>query len=98
MNASEIIRPIVGLGSGQFIPLSENIRLLFLWLFLPIQTLTIFAWIIIIVAIIKYRHYEDSNNLLIISFSLADLIFTITMGHSAASLVWNHGYANGYAG
>ena len=92
-----ITRPIVGLAANQFIPLSD-IGYIFACLYLPLQCATLLLWAVLLVAIVRDRHYEDPNNLLIVSFALADLVCTSTSLHDCLSLVLNHGYSRGFLG
>ena len=96
-SALNITRPIVGLATNQFIPLTD-IDFVFACLFLSIESLTLLLWAVILVAIVRDRHYEDPNNLLIVSFALADIVCASTSLHSAISNVWDHGYSRGYTG
>ena len=48
------------------------------------------------VAIVRDRHYEDPNNLLIVSSALADIVCTSTSLYAAISIVLDHGYSRGY--
>ena len=96
-SAGDIIRPIVGLATNQFIPLTD-IKLIFQCLLLPIECATLLFWVVLLVAIVRDRHYEDPNNLLIVSFALADIVYASTSLHAAISLVMNHGYSRGFTG
>jgi hypothetical protein len=88
---------IVGLDIDQFIPLADYVYIM-ACIFLPFQILTLIFWIIILIAIVKDRHYEEPNNLLIISFALADLLCVLTAIITASLSIWHHGYASGYIG
>jgi hypothetical protein len=88
---------IVGLDIDQFIPLMDHVYIM-AGIILPMQTLTLIFWIIILIAIVKDRHYEEPNNLFIISFALADLVCVLTAIMIAFLGLWNHGYASGYIG
>ena len=95
--AGEIIRPIVGLATNQFIPLSET-QYIFACLYMPLPCATLLFWVVLLVAIVRDRHYEDANNLLIMSFALADIVCSSTSLHSAISMVIDHGYSRGFTG
>ena len=92
-----ITRPIVGLATNQFIPLTDN-EFIATCLSLALQCATLLLWAALLVAIVRDRHYEDPNNLLIISFALADIVCTSTSLHHCLSLVLDHGYSGGYIG
>ena len=95
--AGEIIRPIVGLATNRFIPLSET-QYIFACLYMPLPCATLLFWVVLLVAIVRDRHYEDANNLLIMSFALADIVCSSTSLHSAISMVIDHGYSRGFTG
>ena len=95
--ALNFTRPIVGLAADQFIPLTDT-NFVFACLFLPIQGATLLFWAVLLVAIVRDRHYEDPNNLLIMSFALADIVFTSTTLHTCLLFVLDHGYSRGYIG
>ena len=96
-SALNITRPIVGLAANQFIPLAD-INFVFACLFLSIESATLLFWAVLLVAIVRDRHYEDPNNLLIVSFALADIVCTSTSLHTAISNVWDNGYSRGFTG
>ena len=96
-SALNITRPIIGLATNQFIPFTD-INFVFACLFLSIESATLLLWAVILVAIVRDRHYEDPNNLLIVSFALADIVCTSTILHSAVSNVWDYGYSRGFTG
>ena len=96
-NASDIIRPIVGLATDQFIPLI-GVQYIFSCLYLSLQIATLLFWIVLFIAIVRDRHYDDSNNLLIISLALADIVLVSTGFHSTITGVLYHGYSNGFIG
>ena len=96
--SGEIIRPIVGLSTNQFIPLSTDFEWGMEFFFLLLQTLTLLFWSILFAAFIKDRHYEDPTSLLIISFGLADVLFAATCLHSSITVVSDKGYNRGYIG
>ena len=92
-----ITRPIVGLATNQFIPLTD-IGFIFAFLYSSIECATLLLWAVLLAAIVRDRHYEDPNNLLIVSFALSDIVCTSTILHSAISNVWDHGYSRGFTG
>ena len=96
-SALNITRPIVGLATNQFIPLTD-LYFVFSCLWLSIECATLLLWIVILVAIARDRHYEDPNNLLIVSFALADIVCTSTTLHSTLSVVLDRGYSRGFIG
>lgn len=96
-STGDMITPIVGLATNQFFPISET-QYILACLILPLQCATLLFWAVLLVAIVRDRHYEDANNLLIISFALADIVCTSTSLHTAISLVLDHGYSRGYIG
>ena len=93
----EIIMPVVGLATNQFIPFTEN-DYVFTYIYLCLQCATLLFWVVLLVAIVRDRHYEDANNLLIMSFALADIVCTSSSFHSCLSNILDHGYARGYIG
>ena len=95
--AGDIIRPIVGLATNQFIPLTDW-GYTFVWVFIPLELVTLLFWTVLLVAFVRDRHYEDPNNLLILSFSLADIVCTTTSLHTTISFAIDHGYSRGYIG
>ena len=96
-SALNITRPIVGLAANQFIPLTDiNFVIICIWM--CIECATLFFWAVILVAIVRDRHYEDPNNLLIVSFALSDIVFASTSFHNTLSLVMDHGYSRGFIG
>ena len=95
--ALNITRPIVGLAANQFIPFTV-INFVFTCTWMCIECATLLFWAVLLVAIVRDRHYEDPNNLLIVSFALADLVCSLTNLHTATSNVWDHGYSRGLIG
>ena len=93
----DIIIPIVGLAANQFIPLTD-FGYIFACVYVPLQCGTLLFWAILLVAIVRNRHYEDPNNLLIVSFALADIVCSLTSLQSSMSLVLDHGYSRGFTG
>ena len=92
-----ITRPIIGLAANEFIPLTD-IGYIFSCIWLPLQCATLLFWAVLLVAIVRDRHYEDPNNLLIVSIALADIVCTSTSLHTVISNVWDHGYSRGFTG
>ena len=90
-------RPIVGLATNYFYPLSESM-LVFGYILLPFPILTIVMWTVLLIVMIKDRHYEDPNNLLIFSFGIADLLMGVTAFCSILSKIVFKGYIMGYTG
>lgn len=96
--ANHPIGPIIGLATGShFYPVSEPSRLVSL-LHLLLQSTTLLLWMAIFAAILKDRHYQDANNLLVISFAMADVVLAATSCHSATLIVRDGGYSGGYIG
>ena len=96
-SAGDITRPIVGLATNQFIPLTDT-TIIFAYLYLSFECATLLFWAVILVAIVRDRHYEDANNLLIMSFALADIVCSSTSLHFAISYISDHGYSRGFTG
>ena len=66
-SAVDITRPIVGLATNQFIPLSD-INFVFACLSMPLQCATLLSWAVLLVAIVRDRHYEELNNRFFVFF------------------------------
>ena len=96
-SASDIIRPIVGLATNQFIPMTD-IHFIFACLNLSLQSVTLLFWAVLLVALVRDRHYDDPNNLLIVSFALADIVSTSNSLYAVISFVLDRGYARGFIG
>ena len=96
-SALNITRPIVGLATNQFIPFTD-IDFVFACIWLGVECATLLFWAVLLVAIVRDRHYEDPNNLLIVSFALADFVYTSAGLHAGISNVWDHGYSRGFTG
>lgn len=96
-SAVEITRPIVGLATNQFIPVTD-IKYISVSLNLSLQGATLLFWAVLLVAIVRDSHYEDPNNLLIVSFALADIVCSSTSFHAALSVVLDHGFSRGFTG
>ena len=96
-SASDITRPIVGLATNQFIPLSET-QYLFAFLYLSLQSATLLFWAVLLVAVVRDRQFENPNNLLVMSLALADIVVAATGFHSALPIVLNHGNSTGFTG
>lgn len=95
--ASDIMKPIVGLATNQFIPLPD-FPYPVLWGLLILQILTLLFWVVLFIGMIKDRYYEDPNNLILMSFALSDTLLSGVSFHAVFSLVANHGFSQGYIG
>ena len=92
-----ITRPIVGLATNQFIPMSDT-RFVFACLCVSIECVTLLFWTVLLVAMVRDRHYEDANNLLVMSFAFAGVIGSSTLLHHAVTSVSAQGYSRGFIG
>ena len=90
--------PITGYATALFYPGTPEVALLAAIVFLPFTIISLLAWLLVIFAIIKDRHYEDPNNLLIISFGMSDLLLNASLLHTFLSYLNDGGYSRGYEG
>lgn len=87
---------IVGYESDHFVPYTNEIIRALYTILIPQSVIAITLWVVILFCLIRDKHYRDPNNLLIISFGIADLMLLFISLQSSLINELDGGYGKGY--
>ena len=96
MSGSGELSGIVGYASDSYYPfVNDYLRIGYAFL-IPLTLIALLMWGVILTALIRDKQYLDSNNLLVISFGIADILMLFVSFQTALIAHIQDGWGKGY--